>query len=307
MKNKRIFVLGYFGFYNPGDDIMVEIIKDNFREFNLIFLVKKNYYKVKIIKRYNLIKFFYKFRKGDVLINSGGIFQDVTSLRSFFYYFFMNLIVILKKGKIISINIDAVDIKRKITFKAFNYILKNSTLTIFRDKESFKMFKKKYNNIYFLPDIVFIYKIIKKRNKFLYDRLFNPVKDINTREIDFSLRDILVINKGEESILKNLKIFNKNIFIYNYHNMMDLLDLISRSKIVITGRYHIAILSIIFNKVIYLFNLSNKILELSKEYKINFYEKNIDSKNKSNYNIINITEIKKEWNVMIKKIKREIR
>ena len=307
MKNKRIFVLGYFGFYNPGDDIMVEIIKDNFREFNLIFLVKKNYYKVKIIKRYNLIKFFYKFRKGDVLINSGGIFQDVTSLRSFFYYFFMNLIVILKKGKIISLNIDAVDIKRKITFKAFNYILKNSTLTIFRDRESFKMFKKKYNNIYFLPDIVFIYKIIKKRNKFLYDRLFNPVKNIDIKKIDFSIRDILVINKGEESILKNLKIFNKNIFIYNYHNMMDLLDLISRSKIVITGRYHIAILSIIFNKVIYLFNLSNKILELSKEYKINFYEKNIDSKNKSNYNIINITEIKKEWNVMIKKIKREIR
>lgn len=105
MSISNVMVFGYFGFENFGDELLLDSIlqvieRYGFNNINKIFVlynfnkenffgrynILKKYKKVILINRWSWIKIFFVILVSDVLICSGGLFQDKTSLKSLIYY-----------------------------------------------------------------------------------------------------------------------------------------------------------------------------------------------------------------------------
>lgn len=290
MPEKKIFILGYLGYYNFGDDLLLNVLIKNLNYNNIVVLTKKNYYGLNAVNRYNIFQILKVLRAGDILINLGGIFQDSTSIKSFFYYFIINVIFLLKKAKIFLINIDAVDIKYKINLSLLKYLLKKSRAAVFRDKESYNKFKN-FQNAEYIPDlslIEFAGKSIKKRKSYI---LISP---INKKQIvSISGDEILLINKEE------YKRYNfDNVLVYNYSNINEVINKILSAKKIVSARYHIILIALQNNVPVKILSGYKKLEELKEKNK-----KNIDKKKKSLYNI---KEIRRKWKKVFMKIEKEL-
>ncbi len=309
---KRLFVLSYTGYYNLGDDLMIDLIDEKkFPGFEILILSRREYYKKKIkyINRYNIIKYFIYIRKDDLLMNLEGTFQDRTGILSFFYYFIMNLIFLIKKGRIIFINTDFSDVKFNNIF--INLLLKQSQLTVLRSRIEYRNYFKRFKNVNYSPDIVFLYKFgrLKKTNK-------KPYILISLREdknIDQFLKFLhqtgcnykFLLMNNENKFIKQVEEYfpEKDIFIYNYFNKDKVFNLIYNAEKIITMRYHIGIIGLFFNKEIGIINSCNKMKILNKDFGLSYVEnrkKNIDKINKKGY--INRNEIQRSWDGIIDKI-----
>ncbi len=311
---RRLFVLGYFGYYNLGDDLMLELInQDKLSTYDILVLSRRKYYKCKLkyINRYNIIKYFFSIRKNDILINLGGIFQDKTGIFSFIYYFFFNFLFILKKGKIVFLNTDFLDVK-KCQF-AVHFLLKNSSLTVLRSKVEYNKFKGLYNNIYYIPDMVFLtstHKFLKSKSKYI---LISLRKKKNIDEVIQLFRKNnqttkFLLMKNEKSMIKKLIQygFKKNIVIYNYFNKEKIFYLIFNADKIITMRYHVGILGLLWNKKIWIMDSNKKIMILNKDYKVPYYnkKKNIDKTIKREY--INVKGLYLKWADLIDKVNKKV-
>ncbi len=294
MRKKKIFILGFLGYYNLGDDLMLDILNEKLKYENTILLVKKNYYNQKAIYRYNLLKIFFSIKKNDILINLGGIFQDTTSFRSFLFYWFINMLARFKGGKIILLNIDAVDIKRKTSFYLLEKLVKYSSVTCFRDKISYNRYKH-IKSTYYIPDIVFLFKRLGNSANRNYS-IINPVKKICIKKK--YKNDILLINKGEEKLYKH-----RPIIVYDYKNIKYIINKIRYAERIITGRYHTALIGLLYKKNVEFLWGYRKLKIFYNEFFRKKMKKNIDNKNKRVYNI---QEIKKEWKKIFIYIKKEL-
>lgn len=102
---KNIFIFGYYGFQNTGDEAILQVIIDQIREnipqAKLTVLSYKAYetmekYNVKAISRNKYGDLIKAIRESDIVISGGGsILQDATSARSLMYY--LSIIYIAKK------------------------------------------------------------------------------------------------------------------------------------------------------------------------------------------------------------------
>lgn len=313
-KEKKLFILGYTGYYNLGDDLMVDLLTEKyFQELELLVLSRRKYYKKKInyISRYNLIRYFFLIKKGDLLLNLGGIFQDKTSILSFFYYFIMNLIFLIKKGKIVFLNTEFRDVQYSNKFVSF--LLKHSRLAVLRSEKEYEKYCKDFKNIYYCPDIVFIYQFEKlKRSKkdtpYIlvslrdYPKINQLIKEIRAREERFKF---LLMNNEIKLKTQIMKYFPENdIYIYNYFNKHKIFNLIFNADEIITMRFHVGILGLLFNKKTEIIGLNNKIKILNEDFGLNYInnnrKKNIDKLNKNRY--INKDKIEKLWEDFFNKI-----
>lgn len=96
---KKIVISGYYGYDNIGDEAIlysiIRAIKDLNRETEIIAIssspeVTSKRYQIKGAGRYNLFEIISALRDADLFISGGGsLLQDVTSLRSPFYYLAM--------------------------------------------------------------------------------------------------------------------------------------------------------------------------------------------------------------------------
>mgnify|MGYP000559506131 CR=1 FL=1 len=96
---KKIVVSGYYGYDNLGDEAIlysiIEAVKDFNRNIEIVVLssspeVTSRRYDVKAAGRYNLPEIISALRDADLFISGGGsLLQDVTSLKSPFYYLAM--------------------------------------------------------------------------------------------------------------------------------------------------------------------------------------------------------------------------
>ncbi len=101
----KIVISGYYGFANAGDEAMLTSIVRALRgvqpEIDLTVISGNPAetaarHQVKSIYRFNFLKIYNSIKKSDMLLSGGGsLLQDVTSLRSLFYYLF-----IISMGKI---------------------------------------------------------------------------------------------------------------------------------------------------------------------------------------------------------------
>ena len=99
----RVFLFGYYGFGNLGDELLchyyTEIFRRYFPGFELVVLTGNKHLKTgdrqagdggttyKVANRWNLWRLGRMMAPGDLLVGGGGsIFQDVTSKRSLLYY-----------------------------------------------------------------------------------------------------------------------------------------------------------------------------------------------------------------------------
>ena len=305
---KNIFINGYLGFKNFGDDLLFYTISKfiNSKNKRIYYISKIPYRNLKnnfqFLDRKKIYKLINLANKDSILINLGGIFQDLTSSLSFLYYFFVNLIFILKKSKIINISIDSADLKRKLNIFLFKLILKNSYLTIFRDKISFSNFKS-YRNIFFAPDITFFtkFKNIKtKKNEWAIILKYKK----NTKHLikffeGLNVKKKYVLMKTDYLKLKKF-LKNKNIFIYD-GNINSFIKTIIESSLVISMRYHPLIICLKYFKPFVIISDENKLKNFAKTFNLKIFnldKKNIDYLKINDY--INTCKInyRKYWNML---------
>ena len=107
---KKVVLSGYYGADNFGDEAILETIVQHLKKVNAEITVLSSNpektaktYDVKSISKFEFWKIIKNISKADVLISGGGsLLQDVTSVKSLFYYLFIIFIAqFLKKDVII--------------------------------------------------------------------------------------------------------------------------------------------------------------------------------------------------------------
>ena len=109
MNKKNIAVSGYYGFENFGDEAILKVIVSELkaRDYCVTVFSKnpentKNKLGVNSVYTFSLSGIFKTLKNSDVLISGGGsLLQDVTSLKSLFYYLFVIGIALFLKNEVI--------------------------------------------------------------------------------------------------------------------------------------------------------------------------------------------------------------
>lgn len=145
---KKVLICGYFGFNNFGDELLLDqVIKDLlkvgfFRE-NISTISKtpnitSEIYNIKASARLNIFTLFWSIISVDILVFTGGLFQDKTSLKSFLYYFFIAFLGVLTNKKIVFYGSGIGPIKSKIALGLFNFLIDKIDYITVRDNSSAK-------------------------------------------------------------------------------------------------------------------------------------------------------------------------
>ncbi|WGS64284.1 polysaccharide pyruvyl transferase family protein [Marinitoga aeolica] len=265
---KKIFLIGYYGYANFGDEMLFESILEVFKEINFdgkiytisdkIKLNKKYEFKIIGIDKYDFPKIISTIKEIDLLIYGGGnLFQTETSLRSFLYYDFLFNVAKHYKKNVLFLSQGFGHFKHKYATARLKKILKYKNLYgILRDETSFKFAKMcsdnfdlgtdigmlKYKNIIFEkdPQKCHISLIIKNRKN--WDKIIYILKQVNISRIT-----PIVFNKSQDSIFA-YEFFEKykgkiNIsFPVSEENKI--INEILKSQFIISDRLHGGILSL---------------------------------------------------------------
>jgi len=106
----RILIGGYFGAGNLGDELLLKSILFFWRKKNVspsVVVISHNpqetagFFGVKAIARNNFLKTLRELYRSDILLLTGGIFQDKTSWRSLYYYLALMLVAKIFSSRII--------------------------------------------------------------------------------------------------------------------------------------------------------------------------------------------------------------
>ena len=109
MNKKNIAVSGYYGFENFGDEAILKVIVSELkaRDYGVTVFSKnpentKNKLGVNSVYTFSLSGIFKTLKNSDILISGGGsLLQDVTSLKSLFYYLFVIGAALFLKNEVI--------------------------------------------------------------------------------------------------------------------------------------------------------------------------------------------------------------
>ena len=109
MNKKNIAVSGYYGFENFGDEAILKVIVSELkaRDYGVTVFSKnpentKNKLEVNSVYTFSLSGIFKTLKNSDILISGGGsLLQDVTSLKSLFYYLFVIGAALFLKNEVI--------------------------------------------------------------------------------------------------------------------------------------------------------------------------------------------------------------
>lgn len=105
----KIFLFGYYGFGNLGDELLAEYflrhLREAFPQVRLVLLTGKRTPEPLCgaipISRWNLLQMMKMMKPGDLLVGGGGsIFQDITSKRSLLYYLTLLAAARRKKARV---------------------------------------------------------------------------------------------------------------------------------------------------------------------------------------------------------------
>lgn len=300
---KKIFIFGYYGFNNLGDDASLHSIIQQIRSVNpnvqiYVLTYKSKHtsrmYNVNGISRNHYYSIINSIIKSDIIISGGGtLLQDITSKRSLIYYLMIILISKLLRKKVIffSNGFGPIQSNKYLTKKICNIVDE----IILRDSDSKEMMKslKITNNIKITSDVTFLLKnkdlkpiknkiaislrTWKKCNDNFYHEIAKFVNYLiaNEYEVVFVLMekdlDMIAVNK----IMENVQIKSK-IEIIESEDYVVVFNKIAESYILIGMRLHAGIFALINNRPIIMINYDPKVNSLTKDF--NQLLLNIDEK-----------------------------
>ena len=142
----KIVISGYYGFANAGDEAMLTSIVRALRGVQPdidLTVISGNpaetaaKHRVKSIYRFNFFKIYSAIKKADMLLSGGGsLLQDVTSLRSLFYYLFIITLGKLAGKKVMLYSHGIGPIRNTLARKLTRIVCGKADLITVRDADS---------------------------------------------------------------------------------------------------------------------------------------------------------------------------
>lgn len=149
---KKIFIFGYYGFKNCGDDAILESIIQNLKTMKLDAEISaltydakytRDAHKINTVSRSKIIDIIRNIKNCDLLISGGGsLLQDVTSSRSLLFYLSLIFIAKIFNKKVMFYCNGYGPVRKRINKFLIKKIIKNVDLITLRDEESYKELKK---------------------------------------------------------------------------------------------------------------------------------------------------------------------
>lgn len=263
-KDKDILISGYYGFDNFGDEAILGVLTKKLKELGAnVCVLSKNpgktssLYGVKSIFSFDLIKVFNQIDKCDVLISGGGsLLQDVTSIKSLFYYLLIINMALFLNKKVIIFAQGIGPINSKFGRFLTKLALKKCTLVTVRDEKSLFLLRGWGINANLVCDPLFDLQLVRsfpsnkvgiqlRGFKTLKENLLIKLaeqinKDFSDKEIEiYSFQDSLDLDvcKRFELILRSINPIIQTKLVYN-QNSQEILEKISKLDYMIAMRFH---------------------------------------------------------------------
>ncbi|MGB9638972.1 MAG: polysaccharide pyruvyl transferase family protein [bacterium] len=203
-----IALIGYYGFGNIGDDLLLLTALNEYNKaysLDIRIIANKHPYLERMLKefeftsipiysRWDISSIAQSIRYSDALVfGGGGIFQDETSFKSFFYYFFNCFLSKLNKRHLIIDRNSIGPINSNFSKYLFNYIVKWAFSISVRDNLSYEYLINNYPN--------FTNKFYKREDFVLSpffdikDKIYSNFKE---QRILFILRPIFLYKKNKK-------------------------------------------------------------------------------------------------------------
>ena len=143
---KKILISGYFGFDNFGDEALLYVTLKDLNDLGIpkenITVISNNTghttfnYGVRTLNRWNISHIVRGILKNDILIFTGGLFQDKTSFISFLYYFFQLFLAGIFQKSILLYGAGIGPFKGNISISLFKFAVSAASAIIVRDEAS---------------------------------------------------------------------------------------------------------------------------------------------------------------------------
>lgn len=242
-KLKNIVISGYYGFGNFGDETILSVLVKKIREFTPFITVlsvnprrTRELYRVASTLSFCPCVALLKLIKCDVLISGGGsLLQDVTSLKSLFYYLLVINTALFFRKKVIIFAQGIGPINNKFGRWLTKKTLKKCTLVTVRDEKS-----------------LFLMRGWGIKSDLVCDPLFDletfdytPSNKVGVQLRDFkTLKESLLIKLAEHV---NKEFSDKEIEIYSFQDKIDL-DVCKRFEAILRSINPIIQTKLIYNK-----------------------------------------------------------
>jgi len=341
---RNIVICGYFGFNNAGDELILktlsELLKTKFNNFNEknITVLSNNpeqtsrEYKVNSIKRWNLFVIIFTILNTDIVIFTAGLFQDITSIISLYYYLGLIILSKLLNKKVILLGVDFGPIKYKFDKLVLKSILKFVDRIYVRTEGSYNFLKTnrflnntnlKYNirlgsdilfskNIEYKPELktelANIYLILRRPDKKNYiSNYFNIIELCEQLIKESNIKLVFVPFHIEEDMYFILEIVEKlpnSVTIMRWNKADNLFNIISNADLLISQRLHGLIIGTLLFKPILGISYDPKLKYFMDEIGLGNYVLPSFSSNKIVFDMIK--EIWAEREHIIYKIKQNL-
>lgn len=304
---KRLFVLGFYGQNNFGDDLFCYVIISSLEKYNKVKFVgvtqslfeENSFFPISVnrifITQNNLIGKLYRIFlnivsvivANKILYGGGSVFGKYASYKQ--RSLVINLAKLLNK-KVYALGVSIGPFDNLEQERKFLKLISNLDAIWVRDKKS-ENYLSKYN----IPYVSHGDMVFALRNKLGSKKTQKNLMIIAVHELAYIDDIVKIINqhlnkKGEvlfisldpesKRVANNLreKIRDQNLaYIIYSNNLIEIIELFKTAEFVVTSKLHGAIISYVLNIPFYLYEYQDKCTEFLKL--INWYEYQEDSKN----------------------------
>lgn len=271
---KKIFLFGFYGYGNLGDEILLEkslrLLSeyDNISEVTVLSpkiprILRENLeinFELTNVSKYNFLKLLKTINSCDLIIGGGGgIFQDETSLRSFLYYSTLVRYALLMKKPVLLLAQSLGPLKNNLSRRIMKKILRADLVyPIMRDPVSYRYSKLFSKNALLSADLAFVNNMeernfVEKDSEKISLAIKKPINNsefFNILELmGFKKIDLLLFfpKEEEKTALRNLDELKKRFEVSVSIGYNRIVNSIATSSLVFTQRLHGAILSLILS------------------------------------------------------------
>lgn len=255
----KVFVSGYYGFGNLGDEMLLDALKEllfeaGFKRENIVVLSASpkdtlREHMLPAIKRENFLKFFLDIKREDILISGpGGLFQDVTGPWSPLFYASHIFLAFLKGAKVFLYGQSLGPIKRRFNLSLLKFLCVRASLIVLRDRSMSDVVPKE--KLLFTPDPAFALSFAgedaKEREGIcLVFRMWgwnldNLVSSLLKTGLPLALASFQPFIEREEGLRLSDKY---GLPFYELENWREALKTLSRFKVIVGMRLHSLIIS----------------------------------------------------------------
>ena len=262
--SKKVVISGYYGFKNFGDEAVLTVLTSKLKTLGCNITVLSSdpdwtmqTFNVKSSQTFDIKSVFTAVKNADILISGGGsLLQDVTSIKSLFYYISVILLALILKKQVIIFAQGIGPIKNCIARFIVMKILKRCTYVSVRDAKSLELLKLYGINADLVCDPIYSLDApkINKDNAigiqlrdfktmnfdFINHLAMHVVREFPDKAIRvFSLQDNMDLNWCK-CFIKSVKVIapDTNIELISGRTNQEIITEISKVEYIIAMRFH---------------------------------------------------------------------